>query len=266
MRRSQAGQATIEWSALLLALGACPRGAHGRGRENGRVGPRGAHRACAGVRGRRRLRGAGLARPRLRRGAGRGGALRMRPNVVYERSSAALPIDFRRCRETGCSDGPDAARAIDRSASGLPVTAFTRVVDRRRDGGCPLPPVLVLLPGELHRWHRADLRRRMAGLPSRTTGRATRCGSHRAERIAARATAHGEYSSDWSTSGGWYRVSGGSHAGQLVGRRAGRARDARGVQLDAGAARAPRPTGRYTFAVTPPWRKEVYTRPESASS
>ena len=57
------------------------------------------------------------------------------PNVVYEHSSAALPIDFRRCRKTDCSDGSDAARPIDRSASGLPVTAFTRVVDRRDAGG-----------------------------------------------------------------------------------------------------------------------------------
>ena len=37
---------------------------------------------------------------------------RYSPNIAYERSSAALPIDFRRCRKTDCSDGSDAARQI----------------------------------------------------------------------------------------------------------------------------------------------------------
>src|SRR5688572_5757858 len=57
------------------------------------------------------------------------------PNIGYERSSAALPIDFRRCRKTDCSDGSDRAAAINVSRAGLPVTAFTRVVDRRTAGG-----------------------------------------------------------------------------------------------------------------------------------
>lgn len=53
------------------------------------------------------------------------------PNIVYERRSAELPIDFRRCREVACSNGSDRAAEITESAAGLPVTAFTRVVDRR---------------------------------------------------------------------------------------------------------------------------------------
>src|SRR5438309_3165770 len=57
------------------------------------------------------------------------------PNIVYERSSAELPIDFRRCRDLDCSNGSDRAAAIDESALGLPVTAFTHVVDRRGAGG-----------------------------------------------------------------------------------------------------------------------------------
>ena len=216
MRRSQAGQATIEWSALLLALAFALAALTRRGRENGRVGLRGAHRARADVRGRTVAATSEIrsTSPTATSSPTPCGATR--PNVVYERSSAALPIDFRRCRETDCSDGPDAARAIDRSRSGLPVTAFTRVVDRRARRRRPLPPVLVLLPGELHRRHRPHLRRRRGRASIRTTGRATRCGSRPAARVTARATAHGEYASGWSTSAGWYRVSGGSHAGQLV--------------------------------------------------
>jgi hypothetical protein len=60
-------------------------------------------------------------------------------------------------------------------------------------------------------------------------------------------------------------VSGGSHAGHLVdgpsGERVTQASNLNLVPLERlqGAAR-------YGFAVTPPWLKEVYTEPESASS
>jgi hypothetical protein len=53
------------------------------------------------------------------------------PNIVYERRSAELPVDFRRVE---CSNGSDGASAIDASELGLPVTAFTRVIDRRETG------------------------------------------------------------------------------------------------------------------------------------
>ena len=50
--------------------------------------------------------------------------------------------------------------------------------------------------------------------------------------ISARATAHGGYSSGWSPWTGWYRVSGGSHAGQIVPRSEGERRTpSRGVEL-----------------------------------
>jgi hypothetical protein len=57
------------------------------------------------------------------------------PNIVYERRSAELPVDFRRCRKVACSNGSDRAAEITESSAGLPVTAFTRVVDRRSQGG-----------------------------------------------------------------------------------------------------------------------------------
>src|SRR5688572_2865363 len=134
MRRSQAGQATIEWSAMLLALAfalAALTVVVARTDAWG-LGERIVHALVCAV------DGGCEARDSLDLAYGDELAAAVRrhaPNIVYERRSAALPIDFRRCRETDCSDGPDAVRTIDRSRSGLPVTAFTRVVDRRGDGG-----------------------------------------------------------------------------------------------------------------------------------
>jgi hypothetical protein len=52
------------------------------------------------------------------------------PTILFERGSRALPVDFRRCRDTACGDG--SARGLtDRTDAGLPVTAFVRVVDCR---------------------------------------------------------------------------------------------------------------------------------------
>src|SRR5688572_21920372 len=134
MRRSQAGQATVEWSALMLVLAlvfAALTVVIARTDAWG-LGERIVHALTCAV------DGGCEERDSLDRAYGEELAEVVRshaPNVVYERSSAALPVDFRRCRETKCSDGPDAAGAIDRSASGLPVTAFTRVIDRRPNGG-----------------------------------------------------------------------------------------------------------------------------------
>jgi hypothetical protein len=52
------------------------------------------------------------------------------PRIVYERGMAALPVDFRTCRSTTCSDGPQTGR-VTRSLAGRPVTAFTHVIDCR---------------------------------------------------------------------------------------------------------------------------------------
>jgi hypothetical protein len=49
---------------------------------------------------------------------------------VFERGALALPVDFRRCRESGCADGSERGD-VDRSDAGLPVTAFVHVVDCR---------------------------------------------------------------------------------------------------------------------------------------
>ena len=52
------------------------------------------------------------------------------PTLLFERGSRALPVDFRRCRRSACSDG-SARGLVHRSDAGLPVTAFVHVVDCR---------------------------------------------------------------------------------------------------------------------------------------
>jgi hypothetical protein len=52
------------------------------------------------------------------------------PSLVSEKGSRALPVNFRRCREPVCADGPERG-LVRRSNRGLPVTAFVHVVDCR---------------------------------------------------------------------------------------------------------------------------------------
>jgi len=263
MRRSQAGQATVEWSAttLALALAFAALAVVVARTDAWRIGDGVVHAlVCA-------IEGGCEERDALDLAYGDGVAQLVRehaPNVVYERRSAALPVDFRRCRETSCSDGSDAARAIARSRGGLPVTAFTRVVDRRDRGGALYVQYWFYYPESFTAgigrvfgdawpgYHPDDWEAYMirVGPGGRTT---------------ARATAHGSYASGWVPAGGWYRVSGGSHAGHLVDLPQGE-RVTPAAQLALVPLERLEGTGRYSFEVTPPWRKEVYSRPESASS
>lgn len=194
------------------------------------------------------------------------------PNIVYERSSAELPIDFRRCRELACSNGSDRAVAMAESALGLPVTAFTHVVDRRSRGGSLYLQYWLYFPESFT----GGLGRKLGPLAHRWPG------YHRDDwegaqvrisldgRISARASAHGAYrnfkhSDGWGPWTGWYRVSGGSHAGHLVWRpeneRTTPADSLSLVPLESlGAADL------YRFEISPPWRKQVYVNPEWAGS
>jgi hypothetical protein len=55
------------------------------------------------------------------------------PNLAFERGSKALPVNFRRCRETACGDGEENPPSdfVRRTQRGLPVTAFVHVIDCR---------------------------------------------------------------------------------------------------------------------------------------
>ena len=52
------------------------------------------------------------------------------PTLVYEEGMRALPVDYRRCREDACAEGPEGGEATA-SNSGEPVVAFTHAVDCR---------------------------------------------------------------------------------------------------------------------------------------
>jgi hypothetical protein len=54
------------------------------------------------------------------------------PTILFERGSRAVPVDFRRCRETACGDAPRRG-FVRRTDAGLPVSAFVHVVDCRPD-------------------------------------------------------------------------------------------------------------------------------------
>jgi len=54
------------------------------------------------------------------------------PTLLYETGMRALPVDYRRCREDACAEGPEDGHAI-RSNEGEPVVAFTHAVDCRLD-------------------------------------------------------------------------------------------------------------------------------------
>jgi hypothetical protein len=52
------------------------------------------------------------------------------PTIGFEAGSKAVPVDYRRCRETSCGDAPDDG-LVHRTDERLPVTSFVHVVDCR---------------------------------------------------------------------------------------------------------------------------------------
>jgi hypothetical protein len=52
------------------------------------------------------------------------------PALVFEPGSDAVPVDFRRCRETACGDSSE-AELVHGTDQRLPVTAFVHVIDCR---------------------------------------------------------------------------------------------------------------------------------------
>jgi hypothetical protein len=264
MGRSEGGQASVEWSALLLVLALIFAGlgyAIARSEAWG-YGSNVLHALVCAVgidcdEGEDALeRAYGPEITKLLR--------RYSPNVAYQASSAELPIDFRRCRKVECSNGSDAPKRIGRSSAGLPVTAFTRVVDRRPAGGAIYLQYWFYYPESFtagigrifgHRWpgfHADDWEGVQLRVP-------------RSGPVLARATAHGGYSSEWEPWRGWYLVHGGSHAGDVVdagsGERTTPASDLALTPLERISGLASQ-----RFEITPPWLKQVYQDPEADSS
>jgi hypothetical protein len=54
------------------------------------------------------------------------------PTILFEKGSRAVPVDFRRCRETSCGDAKERG-VVHGTKTGLPVTAFVHVIDCRTE-------------------------------------------------------------------------------------------------------------------------------------
>jgi very-short-patch-repair endonuclease len=223
------------------------------------------------------------------------------PEIFLEPGSKALPVDFRRCRSPACGDGTERG-LVHRSDSGLAVTAFVHVVDCRpgsagateaEGADCSGPRAGNLyIQYWLYYADSATLRRLIGGL-----------GYHRDDwesvqirigadgDVAERASSHEGYNhergpANWGSDAGitplrdaaeaigarphdgWgaethaLLVSGGSHAGNVDGiPGADRAVPGRRVHLVALEPIAADSAAR--FAITPPWRKQVWDDPEA---
>ena len=256
------GQATVEWSALRAPAGAAvrrPPRLRSRAPTRGASATGSCTRSC--VPSRAAARSATRSTSHTATTSPRWCAA-TRPTSSYERSSAALPIDFRRCRKTDCSDGSDAAREIDRSRAGLPVTAFTRVVDRRAARRRRSTSSTGSTTRRASPAASAGCSATAGPAITRTTGRASRCGSRRAAASprAPRRTA--------ATARGWSTVDG---LDARLGRQPRRSprgpprgeRSTPASEDRAGATRAPARTRTATVRGAPPWHKDVYRAPES---
>lgn len=227
-------------------------------------------------------------------------ARRHMPTLIFEQGSRALPVDFRRCRSTGCGDGPRRG-IVRRTQSGLPVTAFVHVIDCR-PGASPLAgsDCSGARAGNLYLqfWTYYANSATLRGVPI-----AGEAGFHRDDwegvqirigpdgQVLERATSHNGYNyeqgvANWGSdagigvlrdaaesigaraANGWgpetrmLLVSGGSHAGNASGiPRFERMTPGHGVHLVPLEPIAAE--GGYRFAISPPWRKQAWRDPEA---
>lgn len=202
--------------------------------------------------------------------------------IRYEGGMKVVPVDYRRCREYACAEGADRIR-VAASQAGLPIVAFTHVVDCRHrppvpaeavcsgpangnvyvqywfyypssatgEGSTPLKPVIREVSSAIGKpsyhpddWESLQLRIEPGG------------------QVFARASAHHGYGIGWlPLEFAGFTVSGGSHAGTVRPADFERVTAARRVGLIPlePIAEADPDT---EFAVTPPWRKRVWLDPE----
>jgi hypothetical protein len=232
-------------------------------------------------------------------------ARRHMPTISFEDGSKALPVDWRRCRITDCGDGPEDG-LVHRSDERLPVTAFVHVVDCRdgareaseaagvdcsggRAGNLYLQywlyyansttgqiPVVGALDEHDDDWESVQIRigpdgeveERASSHHGYNYARSLANGGADAGIDFVREAAEGaglREAGGWGPETGLLEVSGGSHAGNVGGEgHGGRfipGRRVHLVPLEPIAAHS-----HSTFAVTPPWLKEVWRDPESPST
>ena len=202
------------------------------------------------------------------------------PTLRYEQGMLELPIDFRDCREDACSVSSQANSAW-RTVAGLPATAFVHVIDCR-GAAAATPRCARERAGRLYVQY-------WLYYPDSQTEPFGDRGYHRddwesfqvriGEQAEARASSHHSYNyeggvSNWPSDAGvdtksaWgpftgeLHVSAGSHAGHVFdeerGDRHTPAARLRLLPLE-GLSASERAT---EFAVTPPWEKQVFRDPE----
>jgi hypothetical protein len=225
MRADERGQASVEWVGLLLLVSIALASAlafmpAADGRPLGAAIARAlvcavkddCHEQAAALRHAYGDRDAALVRAHA-------------PNLVYERGTLTLPVDYRRCRSHRCSDAPD-DRDLDahRTRTGLQATAFTHVVHR---GGKTYIQYWLYYPDSPSTFMHSHGILKTLGIkdpgfhPDDWESFAVRIDEH--GRVAVRASAHGRWQwckhvwcrNNWGPGTGWTRVSRGSHAGHI---------------------------------------------------
>jgi hypothetical protein len=239
---SERGQATIEWTAvvLLVALAFAALFAAGVPQVDGRsYGGLLAHAIVCAARG-----GCDDGRDQLVSAYGAGDAALVRqwaPSIVYEPGEREIPIDYRACRATSCGNAPD-DRWLDvsRTDAGVPATAFTHVVHA---GGRTYIQYWFYYPDSNTTWAGSDKAFGVVSSPlklgHKLWGKVPKAprypGFHRDDwegyqvelgadgDVRVRATSHHGYQyckqrqceNQWGPWTGWTRVSRGSHAGHI---------------------------------------------------
>lgn len=235
--RSERGQASVEWVALVLVAALCLGGlvSVAPAVDGRSVGGFLAHRLVCSVKG-----GCADGDALLAGAYGARDAALVRehaPNLVYERGEPQLPVDPRRCRSRDCADGRLDPRAdVHRTLRGQRATVFTRVIRRR---GRLYLQYWLYFPDSNSAWAGSDKawgRSALAPLVGKLLRGSYRYpGFHlddwegvqvridRDGKVWARATSHGHYQGckqafcrgRWIGKTGWSRVSRGSHAGHI---------------------------------------------------
>ena len=290
---SERGQATIEWTAvvLLVALAFATFIALGVPHVDGRsYGATLAHAILCAARG-----GCADGRDELVSAYGARDAALVReyaPSIVYEPGEKEIPLDYRQCRTTACGDAPeDRSLDVSQTNTGLPATAFTHVV---HEGRQTFIQYWFYYPDSNTTWAGSDKAYKVVTSPlnlaHKLVGKVPNAprypGFHHDDwegyqvevgsggDVRVRATSHHGYQyckqrqcqNEWGPWTGWTRVSRGSYEvegpaypGADLHERTTAAAGLRLVPLEhVDQAAAPRFDG-----ITPPWLKPVYTDPLS---
>lgn len=228
------------------------------------------------------------------------------PTLVFERGARALPVDYRRCREPDCADGSGRG-LVDRSDSGLPVTAFVHVVDCREEEAEQAEAEGADCSGAragnlfIQYWMYYVDSATLRGVPV-----AGERGYHQDDwesvqvrigadgQVDSRASSHHGYNhglnaTNWASDAGFgplraageavgarpengwgpetrmLLVSGGSHAGNAIGS-ANSDHFTPGSRVHLVPLEPFAPSDATHFAISPPWRKEVWSDPEAAGT